>query len=730
MQDEVPKENGKRGVVIERSCTDVLCLILFVIYLVGLIVLYVQLYSNSDMRIIDHPTNDLREHCGLDKYKDKPNLYYYQLDKDLQLGGSFGKLKGACVEECPTKMGDVVTGTDGQAKYFVDMPTSELKPFHRCIPTAGQNTKDQATLCAWPKCDGKPGTKVRSPLDVCGPKSEGSDTYWFLKKPDDKRTEKLWEADGISLALIKERLDIYATETAPPCDVTVSIASVTRVIVEGKSNIRAVFEKYSSMLFQTAATLKRNAPIILALGFGGAVVLSIIVIILYAMCIKVALVILVFNLFMVMFFMDYIFFRKAGWNSGHSGAKLAGFVVGTFGDKASDLGVNVTDLANHALRDEQTANMVPVYRALAVIWSILIFLLMCVLCFIQRQIRIVIALAREAAGCLNKMPSLYIFPYFGLITLGGSSYLLCRILLAVMTLNREYVIGLGEKFNIDTVKDPDSYQNIQKTLGWICVFGYLWVYFFHMALFTSVVANCVVDWYFYRLDQEAGEYDGVGSPGYFFGKETLGALWSIIKYDLGTLCFGSFLIALCTLPRLILEYIDQEMKQHGAENPVTAKILMCAKCCLWCFEKCIKFLTEYAYINNAVTGKNFCRSAHASFVLLAEYPVQTSLNHLVTSFLRLLSCVVVPGALAVASYFALQDTGDAGSGWGVSALSIVVLAFVVTRVTVGVFEITLTTLFVAAIRDKKFHGCQYAPPALRSAMGFNEDEEVELEEKS
>ena len=63
-----------------------------------------------------------------------------------------------------------------------------------------------------------------------------------------------------------------------------------------------------------------------------------------------------------------------------------------------------------------------------------------------------------------------------------------------------------------------------------------------------------------RLDQSADEYAGVGSPGYFFGKENLGAFWSITKYDLGTLCFGSFLIALCAIPRLILEYVDQEMK--------------------------------------------------------------------------------------------------------------------------------------------------------------------------
>ena len=82
------------------------------------------------MKILEHPTNDLRKNFGLDEYKDKPNLDYDDLDKDLRLGGSFGKLKGACAKGCPTRMGEVVIGTDGHTPYFVDMPTNELVPFH------------------------------------------------------------------------------------------------------------------------------------------------------------------------------------------------------------------------------------------------------------------------------------------------------------------------------------------------------------------------------------------------------------------------------------------------------------------------------------------------------------------------------------------------------------------------------------------------------------------------
>lgn len=37
--------------------------------------------------------------------------------------------------------------------------------------------------------------------------------------------------------------------------------------------------------------------------------------------------------------------------------------------------------------------------------------------------------------------------------------------------------------------------------------------------------------------------------------------------------------------------------------------IKCASCCIACFERAIRFLTENAYIMMAITGKNFCTSA-------------------------------------------------------------------------------------------------------------------------
>merc|ERR1712087_687977 len=109
-----------------------------------------------------------------------------------------------------------------------------------------------------------------------------------------------------------------------------------------------------------------------------------------------------------------------------------------------------------------------------------------------------------------------------------------------------------------------------------------------------------------------------------------------------------------TMPRLVLEYLNRQSKAEDASAVIKATV-RALRCCLWCFEHCIQFLTEYAYIHMAVTGRPFCRSAHASFVLFAQYPVQVGLDKMVCAALGFLACLTVPACLALLSLFVVDS---------------------------------------------------------------------------
>ena len=66
------------------------------------------------------------------------------------------------------------------------------------------------------------------------------------------------------------------------------------------------------------------------------------------------------------------------------------------------------------------------------------------------------------------------------------------------------------------------------------------------------------------------------------------------RYHTGSLAFGSLLLAVVQVIRVMLEYLDQRLK--AAENKFAKFLMSCLKCCFWCLEKFIKFLNRNAYI--------------------------------------------------------------------------------------------------------------------------------------
>ena len=116
----------------------------------------------------------------------------------------------------------------------------------------------------------------------------------------------------------------------------------------------------------------------------------------------------------------------------------------------------------------------------------------------------------------------------------------------------------------------------------------------------------------------------------------LASTWRTFRYHLGTLAFGSLIIAILRMIRLMIEYIEHKIKEYGQDNPIVKvgekgtflpnkfggiknfrQCVICfCRCCFWCLEKFMKFLNRNAYIMTAIYGKNFCWSAKEAFSLL------------------------------------------------------------------------------------------------------------------
>lgn len=118
----------------------------------------------------------------------------------------------------------------------------------------------------------------------------------------------------------------------------------------------------------------------------------------------------------------------------------------------------------------------------------------------------------------------------------------------------------------------------EKYFMWASLFYFFWVVAFTMAATQYVLSVAVCSWYFTENSDNRGDFSIL--RGYHW-------LW---RYNIGSILFGSFLVALVYFIRVVFEYIHQKMKKAAEAGglPSAVDCLMNAvKYCLVCCQKFI-----------------------------------------------------------------------------------------------------------------------------------------------
>ena len=128
----------------------------------------------------------------------------------------------------------------------------------------------------------------------------------------------------------------------------------------------------------------------------------------------------------------------------------------------------------------------------------------------------------------------------------------------------------------------------------------------------------------------------------------LKSFWRVIRYHIGSMAFGSMIVALVQLARIILAYIDSQTKTWQDKSKALKVAFKVVACCLWCFEKLVKFITRNAYIFIAINGKSFCVSAKHAFMTILK-------NLFLVAFVNLVS-VILSASCATGSVATSSDS--------------------------------------------------------------------------
>uniref|UniRef100_A0A2I2YIL9 Choline transporter-like protein n=1 Tax=Gorilla gorilla gorilla TaxID=9595 RepID=A0A2I2YIL9_GORGO len=649
-----------RGPIKNRSCTDVICCVLFLLFILGYIVVGIVAWLYGDPRQVLYPRNSTGAYCGMGENKDKPYLLYFNIFSCILSSNIISVAENGlqcptpqvCVSSCPEDPWTVgkneFSQTVGEVFY--------TKNRNFCLPGVPWNMVNitlQAELLA-----PNPAARLSLPaLGRCFP--------WTNVTPP--------ALPGIT------------NDTTIQQGISGLIDSLNARDISVK-----IFEDFAQSWYW----------ILVALGV--ALVLSLLFILLLRLVAGPLVLVLILGVLGVLAYGIYYCWEEYR-------------VLQDKGASISQLGFTTNLSAYQSVQETWLAALI----VLAVLEAILLL----VLIFLRQRIRIAIALLKEASKAVGQMMSTMFYPLVTFVLLLIClAYWAMTALYPLPT--QPYVLWASnisspgcEKVPINTSCNPTAQLVNSSCPGLMCVFqgysskgliqrsvfnlqiygvlGLFWTLNWVLALGQCVLAGAFASFYWaFHKPQDIPTFP------------LISAFIRTLRYHTGSLAFGALILTLVQIARVILEYIDHKLR--GVQNPVARCIMCCFKCCLWCLEKFIKFLNRNAYIMIAIYGKNFCISAKNAFMLLMRNIVRVVVLDKVTDLLLFFGKLLVVGGVGVLSFFFFSGRIP-GLGkdfksphlnyYWLPIMTSILGAYVIASGFFSVFGMCVDTLFLCFLED-------------------------------
>ena len=332
-----------------------------------------------------------------------------------------------------------------------------------------------------------------------------------------------------------------------------------------------------------------------------------------------------------------------------------------------------------------------------------------IICFMFERIQLAIAIMKAAASFIGDEFTVVLVPVISFVAS------ICIIAFWVLALVFLYSSGELKKADKYHTFAPVEWDTTTRNLFYFEFASILWVNAFKVAMTQFTIACTVFYWYF--------EQNTSNNTNFKF----LHAFWAGLRYHVGSLALGSFVLALVQLVQAILSYMQKHaLGEKLANNQVTKYLCCCISCLIECFKRFIEYLNKNAYINMAYTSENFCTSAKRVFFLLLDNAARfIALGSIGTVFTFLGKGVIT----LVSSYlgYLIITKFEQYSGYIASPMPVLLVFIVVTYVVAGLFmsvyEMACDSIIIYFLYDESMNDRKaiHAPESLREFMQSHRD---------
>eukprot|EP01015_Nassula_variabilis_P032901 TRINITY_DN779_c0_g1_i6.p1 TRINITY_DN779_c0_g1~~TRINITY_DN779_c0_g1_i6.p1 ORF type:complete len:357 (-),score=60.90 TRINITY_DN779_c0_g1_i6:124-1155(-) len=332
-------------------------------------------------------------------------------------------------------------------------------------------------------------------------------------------------------------------------------------------------------------------------------------------------------------------------------------------------------------------------------WGIAAIFAVAIVCLYSR-IKLAIAVVKCAAMFVNDCWSSLVVPPVVLILV---LFHICWLFIVGV-----YIYSIGEidpKSN--AVIRPLILDSKTKYYLYFHIFGCFWNIALSLAFCEFILASACAIWYFQRQDK----------PFYI-----LPSIKRAIFNHLGSLAFGSFILAIVWTVKLWLEYLAEQSRQ--AHNQVTEFIFRVLSYCVSCFERFIKFLNKNAYIQIAIQGKSFCESAAAALSLMIRNAVRFGVTSGLGEIFVFIGKALITAGAAAGGYFYVTkaDIRHQISSPILPTIAFIIVGYVIADLFMTVYSMSVDTVLQCFLVDEEAHDgrATNAPGDLKNILEDNQ----------
>uniref|UniRef100_F6ZK56 Choline transporter-like protein n=1 Tax=Equus caballus TaxID=9796 RepID=F6ZK56_HORSE len=356
-----------------------------------------------------------------------------------------------------------------------------------------------------------------------------------------------------------------------------------------------------------------------------------------------------------------------------------------------------------------------------IILAILEVIVIVMLIFLRDRIRVSIALLKEGSKAIGYIPSTLIYPVLTFIFLSIciSYWAVTAVYLATSgTPIYKVIAPEGQCEHENKTCDPEIFNTTEiakacpgahcnfafyggkslyhqyiTTFQIVNLFIFLWLINFVIALGQCTLAGAFASYYW-----------ALKKPDDIPPHPLFTAFGRAIRYHTGSLAFGSLILATIQMVRLVLQYLDNRLKD--AQSNISRFLQCCLKCCFWCLEHVVKFLNRHAYVMIAIYGQNFCRSARDAFNLLMRNVLKVAVMDRVTEFVLTLGKILVAGCIGILAFLLFTERipmiveGPTSLNYyWVPLLTVIIGSYLIAHGFFSVYAMCIDTIFICFLED-------------------------------